>query len=125
MNRKLAMVLTTALLAVPVGAVAAGALTPASATAATAACTRNVTKTTPPTAPTAYSAGAAGSVTVGPGAGGLKVVSVAPNSGWKFRVDTAHGSSVDVFFRMGTTRIKFEASIEAPHRMRILVRTCG
>ena len=105
MHRKLASVLTTALLAVPVGAVVAGALTPA--------------------APTAYSAGSAGSVTVGPDASGLKVVSVAPNAGWKPRVDTAKGSSVDVYFRHGTSKVKFEASIEGPKRLRVLVRTCG
>jgi hypothetical protein len=125
MNRKLATALTTVLLAVPVGAVAAGALAPATATAATTTCTRNVTKTTPPTSPTAYPAGAAGSVTVARGPGGLKVVSVAPNSGWKARIDTASGNSVDVRFRMGTSRIKFEASIEAPHKMLVVVRTCG
>jgi hypothetical protein len=125
MKPKFAILLMSAVTALPVGAVLAAAATPASAATAAATCTRNVTKTVPPATPTAFPAGAAGSVTVGPGPGGLAVVSVTPNAGWKARTDTPSGTSVDVYFRMGTTRVKFEASIEAPHRLRVLVRTCG
>jgi hypothetical protein len=123
MKRKFAMLLLSATMAVPIGAVVLATAGPA--TAATVTCTKSVSITTPPTAPTAYAAGNAGSVTLKPVPAGLKVVSVAPNAGWTFRVDTAKGNSVDVYFRMGTTRVKFEAGIEAPHRMRVVVRTCG
>lgn len=123
MHRKLAIALTAGVMALPVGLIGFATLAPASA--ATATCSNSVAKTTPPTSPTAYAAGTAGSVTVGPMAGGLQVVSVAPNTGWTPRVDTATGPSVDVYFRNGTTKVKFEASIEAKNRMRLLVRTCG
>jgi hypothetical protein len=123
MKRKFAMLLMSAAIAAPVGLVVMAAASPASA--ATATCTKSVSVTSPPTAPTAYAAGNAGSVTIKPVPSGLKVVSVAPNTGWTFRVDTPSGNSVDVLFRMGTTRVKFEAGIEAPHRMRVVVRTCG
>jgi hypothetical protein len=123
MKPRFAVFLLSAAMAVPVGAVAL--TSGGSASAATVTCTRKVTKTTPPTSPTVYGAGAAGSVTVGPGPGGLKVDSVAPNSGWVFRVDTASGNSVDVYFRMGTTRVKFEAGIESPTLLLVVVRTCG
>jgi hypothetical protein len=123
MHRKLAIALTAGVMALPVGLVGFATLAPASA--ATATCSKSVAKTTPPAAPTAYPAGSAGSVTVGPTAGGLQVVSVAPNAGWKPRVDTATGPSVDVYFRKGATKVKFEASIEGKNRMRLLVRTCG
>ena len=123
MHRRLAIAVTAGVMALPVGLF--GFATAAPASAATATCSKLVTKTTPPASATAYPAGAAGSVTVGPMAGGLQVVSVAPNSGWTPRVDTASGPSVDVYFRNGATKVKFEASIEAKNRMRLLVRTCG
>jgi len=123
MKAKLAVFLMSTTLAVPAGLALAGSATAAGA--ATAACTRSVSKTTPPTAATVYPAGAAGSVTVGPAASGLTVVSVAPNTGWSSRVDTASGKSVDVYFRMGASKIKFEAGIESPTKLRVLVRTCG
>ena len=123
MNRKLATLLIAGAMAAPVGVFALAGAGPASA--ATATCTKSVSVTTPPTAPTSYPAGSAGSVTIKPVPAGLKVVSVAPNTGWTFRVDTAKGNSVDVYFRMGTTRVKFEAGIESPTKMRLLVRTCS
>jgi hypothetical protein len=123
MKRKFAVLLMSAAMAAPIGAVVLAAAGPASAAIAT--CMKSVSVTTPPTAPTSYLAGNAGSVTIKPVPSGLQVVTVAPNAGWTFRVDTASGNSVDVNFRMGTSRVKFEAGLEAPHKMRVVVRTCG
>jgi hypothetical protein len=65
-------------------------------------------------------------VTVGPGrsAGIVRVVSVAPATGWKYFVDTASGNSVDVYFNNGLHRVKFEAGIESPTLMVVMVRVC-
>jgi hypothetical protein len=123
MKLKFATFIAAALAAVPIGTLVVGTAT--SASAAPAHCTKSASNATPPTAPTAYGAGAAGSVTVGPLKHGLTVASVSPNSGWSSRVDTATGNSVDVFFQSGTTRIKFEAGIESPTRLHLVVRTCG
>src|SRR5215831_1964411 len=65
-----------------------------------------------PKAATSYKAGAAGTVTVAPvNAGTIKVVKATPARGYRAHVDSARGSSVDVYFTSSAHRVKFEAEI--------------
>jgi hypothetical protein len=54
----------------------------------------------------------------------VKVLSVIPARGWKARIDTASGNSVDVYFSNGLHRVKFEAGIESSTLMLVTVRVC-
>lgn len=116
--------------AIPTGLAASALPQPASAAtsapSAATACTVTTTRTTPPTGPTTFAAKAAGSVTIGPGRykGTVRVISVAPATGWKYFVDTATGNSVDVYFHNGLHRVKFEAGIESASLMLVTVRVC-
>jgi hypothetical protein len=128
MRRFVAMLSLAAGAAVPTGLAASAAALPASAAPAVAAvtCTTKWTRTTPPTGPTTFPASPAGSVTIGPGryTGTVKVLSVAPATGWQYFVDTASGNSVDVYFHNSLHRVKFEAGIESPTLMVVMVRVC-
>ena len=78
-----------------------------------------------PKAATTYTAGAAGTVTVAPvNAGTIKVVKASPVTGYRARVDTRQGSSVDVYFTSSAHRVKFEAEINDSGGLTITVTTC-
>lgn len=78
-----------------------------------------------PGGPTPYAAGAAGSVTVAPvNPGTIKVASVQKTLGYQAFVDTARGSSVDVYFHNQTTRVKFEAEVSDVGGLTVKVTTC-
>ena len=126
MRTKLVGLLIAASLIVPATAVATTTAASATTTtkAATNACHHTSTWSRPPTAATTYPAGPAGTVTVAPGPGGLKVVSVHANHGWKPIIDTRSGNSVDVYFRHLTSNVKFEVGIEGANLMQRVVTTC-
>jgi len=78
-----------------------------------------------PRAATKYKAGAAGTVTVAPvNARTIRVVKASPARGYRARVDSWRGSSVDVYFRSSAHRVKFEAEINDSGRLTITVTTC-
>jgi hypothetical protein len=116
---------------VPAGLAVNSLVSPATAGAATTshratACKVTNLWTTPPTGPRTYAASTAGKVTVAPikPAGNIRVVSVSAARGWSYFVDTASGNSVDVYFRSGVHRVKFEAGIEGPTQMLVTVTVC-
>jgi hypothetical protein len=97
----------------------------ASARSALATCAAQHHKFPFPKAATQYQAGAAGAVTVAPvNAGTIKVVKASPVTGYRARVDTRQGSSVDVYFTSSTHRVKFEAEINNSGGLTITVTTC-
>ena len=59
-----------------------------------------------------FEAGDAGTVTIGSDGTSLTVVAVAPAAGWNFEVETPMGREVEVDFRDGTRKIKFDAELE-------------
>jgi len=133
MNRLAKMGVSSLLAAVTVaGGVAmagpAGAATgprAASARPALAACHAQHGHYPFPKAATAYKAGAAGTVTVAPvNAGTIKVVKASPAGAYRARVDSARGSSVDVYFTSSAHRVKFEAEINDSGGLTITVTTC-
>jgi hypothetical protein len=78
-----------------------------------------------PRRPTAYAAGAAGTVTVAPvNRGTIKVTKVQPARGYRAFVDTARGSSVDVYFHNRTWKVKFEAEVNDSGGLTVKVTTC-
>jgi len=78
-----------------------------------------------PRTATKYKAGAAGTVTVAPvNARTIRVVKASPARGYRARVDSWRGSSVDVYFRSSAHRVKFEAEINDSGRLTITVTTC-
>ena len=127
MRTRLAGLLIAASLIVPATAIAtttAASAATATNAVATTACHHTSTWSRPPTAATTYPAGPAGTVTVAPGPGGLKVVSVHANHAWSSLVDTPSGNSVDVYFRHLTSNVKFEVGIEGNNLMQRVVTTC-
>ncbi len=71
-----------------------------------------------------YRAGTAGSVkVVAVNSGTIKVVRVSAAKGYRVLVDSASGSSVDVYFRHGTHTVKFEAEINDSGGLTVLVTT--
>lgn len=93
--------------------------------AAVAACTISHRNYAFPKAATSYKAGAAGAVTIAPvNAGTIKVVKVSTAPGYHAYVDSWRGSSVDVYFRSLTHRVKFEAEINDWGGLTITVTTC-
>ena len=78
-----------------------------------------------PKAATTYKAGAAGTVTIAPvNAGTIKVVKASPAGAYRARVDSARGSSVDVYFTSSAHRVKFEAEINDSGGLTVTVTTC-
>ncbi len=59
-----------------------------------------------------FAAGDAGTVTIGSDGTSLMVVAVAPAAGWNFEIETPMGREVEVDFRDGTRKIKFDAELE-------------
>ena len=124
--------------ALATAAMAAGGLLlagPASASAGHRAAALRPAATTPctvtrhqypfPGGPTPYAAGAAGTVTVAPvNPQTIKVTKAAPAQGYKYFVDTARGSSVDVYFHNQKSRVKFEAEINDLGGLTVKVTTC-
>src|SRR5215469_10158817 len=115
MNRLAKMGVSSLLAAVTVAGgvamagAAAAAAAPRPALATCAAQHRNYPF---PKAATTYKAGAAGTVTVGPvNARTIRVVKASPARGYRARVDSWRGSSVDVYFTSSAHRVKFEAEI--------------
>jgi hypothetical protein len=93
--------------------------------AATASCTITRHRYPFPGGPTPYAAGAAGTATVAPvNPQTIKVAKVAPAPGYTAFVDTARGSSVDVYFHNQTSKVKFEAEINDLGGLTIKVTTC-
>jgi hypothetical protein len=112
------------LLAGPASA-SAGHRTAALRPAAATACTTARHQYPLPGGPTPYAAGAAGTVTVAPvNPQTIKVAKVAPAPGYKALIDSARGSSVDVYFHNQTSRVKFEAEINDLGGLTIKVTTC-
>ena len=78
-----------------------------------------------PTAATPYQAGAAGTVTVAPvNAATIRVVKASAAPGYRARVDSWQGSSVDVYFTSSAHRVKFEAEINGSGGLTVTVTTC-
>jgi hypothetical protein len=72
-----------------------------------------------------YAAGGAGSVTVAPvNAGTIKVAKVHSARGYRAFVDSAQGSSVDVYFRGHARSLKFEAEINDARGLTVIVTMC-
>jgi hypothetical protein len=132
---------TMGISALVVAATAAGALvaTSAGATMASPAAARVAVSRQATTASCrasrhsyAYPAGArtfkawsAGSVTVAPvNRGTIKVAGVKAAPGWRGRVDSRSGSSVDVYFRSGAHLVKFEAEINDSHGLTVTLSNC-
>lgn len=79
-----------------------------------------------PTATTSFKAGRAGSVSIAPvNSGTIRVAAVHHAAHWRGYVDSGRGSSVDVYFRSGTHRIKFEAEINDSGGLTVTVTACG
>jgi hypothetical protein len=78
-----------------------------------------------PGGPAPYAAGAAGMVTVAPvNPQTIMVAKVASAPGYTAFVDTARGSSVDVYFHNQTSKVKFEAEINDLGGLTVKVTTC-
>lgn len=78
-----------------------------------------------PKATTTYKAGAAGAVSIAPvNSGTIKVAAVHFARHWRGYVDSGRGSSVDVYFRSGTHRVKFEAEINDAGGLTVTVTSC-
>jgi hypothetical protein len=78
-----------------------------------------------PRATTTYRAGGAGTVAVAPvNRGTIKVAAVHPAKGWHYFVDTASGSSVDVYLHRGGHNVKFEAEINDAGGLTVRVTGC-
>ena len=93
--------------------------------ATTATCTPTHHRYPFPNRPTPYRAGGAGTVTVAPvNRGTIKVTKVRPASGYKAFVDTARGSSVDVYFHNRAWKVKFEAEVNDSGGLTVRVTTC-
>jgi len=74
---------------------------------------------------TTFPAGPAGSVTIrAVNSGTISVMSVHPAKGWSARVDSASGSSVDVYFRHGPHTLKFETEINDWGGLTVAVTSC-
>lgn len=118
------MTLGGLLLAGPATA-SAGHGAPAMRPAAAATCTVTRHRHPFPSAPTRYAAGTAGTVTVAPvNPQTIKVTKVAAARGYKYFVDSARGSSVDVYFHNQTSKVKFEAEINDLGGLTVRVTTC-
>lgn len=93
--------------------------------AATTTCTITRHRYPFPGGPTPYAAGAAGTVTVAPvNRQTIKVAQAVSAPGYTARVDSARGSSVDVYFHNQKSRIKFEAEINDLGGLTVKVTTC-
>jgi hypothetical protein len=79
-----------------------------------------------PTGAQTFKAWSAGWVTVAPvNKGTIKVAGVRAAPGWRARVDSGSGSSVDVYFRSGAHLVKFEAEINDSHGLTVTLSTCA
>lgn len=93
--------------------------------AATATCTHTRHNSPFPGGPTPYPAGAAGTVTVAPvNPKTIKVAGVQAAPGYRAFVDTAQGSSVDVYFHNQASKVKFEAEVNDSGGLTVKVTTC-
>jgi len=78
-----------------------------------------------PHGPKSYGAGAAGTVTVAPvNSATIKVAAVHAARGYRAFVDSAQGSSVDVYFTDHGRSVKFEAEINDWGGLTVTVTTC-
>ena len=104
---------------------ASAAVRPAATRSVAAACSVSAKNYAFPRAATAYRAGSAGTVRVAAvNSGMIKVVRVHPARGWRSMVDSASGSSVDVYFRSGVHQVKFEAEINDWGGLTVTVTHC-
>jgi hypothetical protein len=79
-----------------------------------------------PSQPRTFAAAVAGSVTVAPvNSGTIKVTHVHRAPGYRSFIDSARGSSVDVYFSGNHRSIKFEAEINDAGGLTVTVTTCG
>lgn len=93
--------------------------------AATATCTVIRHRYPFPRGATRYAAAAAGTVTIAPvNRQTIKVTKVAAAPGYKYFVDTAKGSSVDVYFHNKTWKVKFEAEVNDRGGLTVKATTC-
>jgi len=75
-----------------------------------------------PRTATWYRAVPAGSVRIAAvNSGAIRVLNVRAAKGYRVTVDSASGSSVDVYFRHGTHTVKFEAEINDSGGLTVLV----
>ena len=73
-----------------------------------------------------FKARAAGSVTIAPARHHtIRVTGVQPATGWHFYIDSRSGSSVDVYFRSGKLRVKFEAEINDGGGLTVTLSNCA
>lgn len=118
------MALGGLLLAGPASA-SAGHRAAAMGPAATATCTITRHRYPFPGGPTPYAAGAAGTVTVAPvNPQTIKVTKAAAAPGYRYFIDTAQGSSVDVYFHNQTSKVKFEAEVNDLGGLTVTVTIC-
>jgi hypothetical protein len=104
---------------------ASAAVPPAAVRSAGVACAVTARNYVFPRVATTYRAGAAGSVTVAPvNRGTIRVVATHPAWGWRSTVDSAVGSSVDVYFHRAGHSVAFEAEINDWGGLTITVTSC-
>jgi hypothetical protein len=107
------------------GPASASATAAAAPSATTAKCTPVAHNYPFPHGPKSYGAGVAGSVTVAPvNSATIKVAAAHPARGYRAFVDSAQGSSVDVYFSSHTRSVKFEAEINDWGGLTVTVTTC-
>ena len=79
-----------------------------------------------PSQPRTFAAAVAGSVTVAPvNSGTIRVARVHRAPGYRSFIDTARGSSVDVYFNGHHRSIKFEAEINDAGGLTVTVTNCS
>jgi hypothetical protein len=120
-------ILAASVLGSPLVAGPASAATsrPAASTAAARSCHATHRNYPFPSQPRTFAAGVAGSVTIAPvNSGTIRVAKVHPAPGYRSFIDTARGSSVDVYFNGHHRSIKFEAEINDAGGLTVTVSNC-
>jgi hypothetical protein len=97
-----------------------------SATVTAASCAVSRHKYPYPKGRETFQARTAGSVTIAPARHHtVKVVGVKPAKGWHAFIDSRRGSSVDVYFRSGKHRVKFEAEVNDGGGLTVTISKCA
>ena len=110
------------LLAGPAGASVTAVAAPPTAAAK---CTATAHNYPFPRGQKSYGAGVAGTVTVAPvNSGTIKVAAVHAARGYRAFIDSAQGSSVDVYFTSHARSVKFEAEVNDWGGLTVTVTTC-
>jgi hypothetical protein len=97
-----------------------------SATVAAASCAVSHHNYPYPKGRETFKARTAGSVTIAPARHHtITVAGVKPATGWHAFIDSRRGSSVDVYFRSGKHRVKFEAEVNDRGGLTVTLRNCA